>query len=294
MDRFFIKKASIIILCVLTLCIFTSGSKNEQQNIQENFQEHPREEMEADQLAFITSEIAYILTNSAKSENLILSDEAVDVMTQEVIIWKSYEDIPLSNITLTNDESNQLIGVIAEHNIPGWEVKGDFAFSAIADKKASLATELFPEEITLNAEIFGVKMTPEANGSLESDLLNFTKLTAESWLPIQEIHSRNINYIQTVFNSTPSMLINDNIYRQIKLSIFTKYIELSVYSIPNGASVSLDGELIGQTPILDIPLPSSKKYTFSFKLRGYKKSNVKYYTDPREEKQNLKVPLVKN
>jgi hypothetical protein len=293
MDMFFIQRKSIWSLCIIILCIPISGSKNAQNDIPEKSKEPSVEEIEDEQLEILERNIAHILVNTAETKDLILSEEAIDVMTQEVIIWKSYEKIPLSNISLTNSESNQFVGAIADKAIVGMEVAGDLAFLAIADKKVSLAAELFENKIPRFAEHAGVKISTEANHSLESDLLDLTRLNAESWLPIQEINSRNIDYIQTVFTTFPSVFIDENNYQQIKYNIFTKYIELSIYSVPNGAFVDMNGKQIGQTPILDIPLPSDKTYTFYFKLRGYKNFKIKYFADPREEKQKLRAPLIK-
>ena len=211
-----------------------------------------------------------LVNDSAAAKKLDMPPESKEIIVKEIINAETYKGIPSSQMSNSESETNKLINAIASE-AKGRKVTPDIASTVIAEEKIKMVQSELPKEITKTAKMSGVSLTAGVAKLIQKDLLKQTERGAKSGLSIEEIRSRNDGYLRAIYSYAPSKILNEKGYKQVKATIFTPLIKLTIRSIPSKADVEISGIPIGKTTIKSKPFEPDKEYTFIFKQLNAKR-----------------------
>jgi hypothetical protein len=223
-----------------------------------------------------TKAVERLINESREGGKLDLSPESKEIIVKEIIGAETYKGNRPSKMSNSESEANKLINAIASE-AKGRKVTPDIAATVIAEEKIKVVQSELPEEIAKAAKMSGVSLTAGVTKLVQKDLLKQTERGAKSGLSLKEIRSRNDGYLRAIYSYSPAKILNEKGYKQVKATIFTPLIKLTIYSLPSEADVEISGIPIGKTTIKSKPFEPDKEYTFIFKRSKCKTSTRKYF-----------------
>jgi hypothetical protein len=146
----------------------------------------------------------------------------------------------------------------------------------VVDNKTKQVVAKLPDDIKAHERISGKPVPEDVRLRMTEDLTKQSEALSKSGLAVDAIRLRNeatLNSIDLAIGTGP---ITTRSYQLAMADIFTRNVQLSILSTPDGADVKVAGFSVGKTNITDKPFKPGW-YTFKFLLAGYAEAERQFY-----------------
>ncbi|MFI5330774.1 MAG: PEGA domain-containing protein, partial [Desulfobaccales bacterium] len=151
-----------------------------------------------DDLSFIKDKLRGIIDKVSLEKKIDLPPTAKDVIINEIIKTSIYEEIPISQLIISDERPSQLLDLIASELNSNNKITPQFVESVITNNKINEIKNNLPLEISKFAEKSQIHLNSETSNLIQSDLFNITIISAKSGLPLSAIKQRNENYLKAI------------------------------------------------------------------------------------------------
>ena len=161
----------------------------------------------------------------------------------------------------------------------------------VVDNKSKQVVAQLPDDIKTHERISGKRVPDDVRLKMMDDLTKQSEDLSKSGLPVDAIRQRNEATLKAIDLAVGSAPITTQTYQVARTEIFTRNVQLSILSTPDGAVVRAAGFQIGKTNITDKPFKPGP-YTFTFLLDGYGQAERQFYVTPGLDSDSFTQALI--
>jgi len=221
------------------------------------------------------------IDKAASARGIRLTDAAKQALAKEAVHQEataSTSDSGPVTGTLSDEKLTKLLTPLAnsqgDRRLDAREVE-----SRVVDSKTRQVVATLPDDIKQHERISGRAMPEDVRVKITEDLTKQSDALSKSGLAVDTIRVRNEATLKAIDLAIGTGPMTTQSYQRAIGDIFTRNVQLSILSTPDGASVTVDQFSIGKTDIRDKPFKPGQ-YTFRFQLSGYAETERAYYVAP--------------
>ena len=221
------------------------------------------------------------IDKAASTRGIKLTDAAKQALAKEAVHQEA---------TSSASDSGPVTGALSDEKLsklltPLADSQGDRKLDArevesrVADSKARQVVATLPDDIKQHERITGKAVPEDVRLKITEDLTKQSDALSKSGLAVDTIRLRNEATLKAIDSAIGTGPMTKQSYQRAIGDIFTRNVQLSILSTPDGASVTVDQFSIGKTNIREKPFKPGQ-YTFRFQLSGYAETERAYYVAP--------------
>ncbi len=223
------------------------------------------------------------IDKAAAARGIKLTDAAKRVLARQAVHQEATTAPDIGPVTgaLSDDKLSKLLTPLADapqdKKLDAREVE-----MRVTDHKTKQVLATLPADITAHVRTSGKTLPDDVRVKMLDDLTKQSAALSTSGLAVEEIRFRNEATLHAIDQAVGSGPITTQSYQVAMADIFTRHVQLSILSTPDGADVSTAGFSIGKTNIADKQFKPGS-YTFTFRLPGYEVAERQFYVTPGED-----------
>jgi hypothetical protein len=221
------------------------------------------------------------IDKAASRRGIKLTDAAKQALAKEAVHQEATSSAPDSGPvtgTLSDEKLSKLLTPLADsqgdRRLDAREVE-----SRVVDSKTRQVVATLPDDIKQHERVTGRALPEDVRLKITEDLTKQSDALSKSGLAVDTIRLRNEATLKAIDLAVGTGPMTTQSYQRALGDIFTRNVQLSILSTPDGASVTVDQFSIGKTNIRDKPFKPGQ-YTFRFQLPGYAETERAYYVAP--------------
>ena len=217
------------------------------------------------------------IDKAAAARGIKLTDAARQALAKEAVHQEATSPAPnTAPVTgaLSDDQLSRLLSPLADAP-QGARLDVRDVETRVLDSKTKAIVATLPADIRDHEKASGKVVPDEVRLKMTEDLTKQSEALSKSGLAVDAIRQRNEQTLRAIDSTIGTRPYSPQNYQVAMLEIFDTVVPLSILSTPDGASVSVEGNPIGSTNIVDKPF-KPKTYKFKFRLTGYADADRDY------------------
>ena len=231
------------------------------------------------------------IDKAAAERQIHLSEAAKNVLAVEVVRQGTAKGTDAPAAATPDAKIQEVLTSVTDH-APAGEITADQAAVMVAKSKELQITPDIRKQIDAHTAASGKTLSEEALTLAVTDLAAQTKALASSGLSVETIKERNEAYLSAVNTLlAPGATVTAATYQEARRALFTRFVNLTIETVPPGATVKMEGKDIGVTSIASRAVEPGKLYRFEFTLPGYYSPPREFYVSPAPPTQTVSEVL---
>jgi len=226
------------------------------------------------------------IRKAAAERKLVLTDDAWRALAVEVV--RQDVSMPVDAPKASTDDRARLLLEPVRSPASGKAINAAEAQAAVTTDKVSQVNASLSGDLASFADAGGRAVPNEVKTLLAGDVKKQTEALSRMGLPVEAIKERNDALLKVVAKELATAnTLTPTSYQQASAQIFSRLVNVTITTVPTGATVALDGRALGPGDLAGKPFEPGKSYRLDFTLASYQPAFREFYVTPVPDAQQV-------